>query len=132
MFTLTEIQEAHKKVKSGADFPAYAREIRALGVTHYDTYVSDGHVVYLGNPEPLISPAKYDAIEVAKDINSEKFIEQLRLHQSGGTDYMTFCRDCAMCGVEKWTLDLETSTCTYYDRDGTSVLVESFGAKKSL
>ena len=114
MFTLSQIQEAHKKVKTGADFPAYAREIQALGVTHYDTCVSDGHAVYLGNGESLVSPAKYDALGVAKNINSEKFIERLRLHQSGRTDYMTFCQDCAVCGVEKWTLDLEKGTCTYF------------------
>lgn len=130
MFTLSDIQSAHAKVRSGADFPAYAREIYALGVTHYDTYVSDGHAVYLGNGEPLLSPAKYDTLEVATIVNPEKFTERLRLHQSGGTDYMTFCRDCAESGIEKWTLDLEKGACTYYDQTGTSVLVEHFGGEK--
>jgi len=127
MFTLSQIQEAHKKVQSGADFPAYAGEIHALGVTHYDVFVADGHAVYLGNPEPIIAPAKYETLIVAKSVNSEKFITGLRLHQSGGTDYMTFCRDCAECGVEKWTLNLEEKTCTYYDREGKQILVERFG-----
>jgi uncharacterized protein YbcV (DUF1398 family) len=99
-------------------------------VTAYDTYVSDGHAVYLGNPEPLVSPAKYETLIVAKNVNSEKFITELRLHQSGGTDYMTFCRDCAECGVEKWTLNLIDQTCTYYDRDGNIILVERFGKEK--
>ncbi len=127
MFTLSEIQEAHKKVQSGADFPAYAREIHALGVTHYDVFVADGHAVYLGNLEPIIAPAKYETLIVAENVNSEKFITKLRFHQSGGTDYMTFCRDCAECGVEKWTLNLIDQTCTYYDREGKEILVERFG-----
>lgn len=30
MFTLDQIQEAHKKVKSGADFPTYAQELSEM------------------------------------------------------------------------------------------------------
>ena len=127
MFTLSQIQEAHKKVQSGADFPAYAGEIHALGVTRYDVFVADGHAVYLGNPEPIVAPAKYHTLIVAENVNSEKFITELRLHQSGGTDYMTFFRDCVACGIEKWTLNLEEKTCTYYDRKGKKNLVERFG-----
>jgi uncharacterized protein YbcV (DUF1398 family) len=130
MFTLNQIQEAHQKVQSGADFPAYAGEIHALGVTHYDVFVADGHAVYLGNPEPIIAPAKYHTLIVAENVNSEKFITKLRFHQSGGTDYMTFCRDCAECGVEKWTLNLIDQTCIYYDREGKQILVERFGKEK--
>ena len=32
MFTLEQIKLAHSKVKSGADFPAYIKELKALGV----------------------------------------------------------------------------------------------------
>ena len=48
MFTLDQIKSAHSKVKSGADFPAYIREIKELGVTYYEAYVADGHVDYHG------------------------------------------------------------------------------------
>ena len=94
-FTLSDISTAHARVKTGADFPQYARDLIAMGVTAYDTFVSDGHAVYLGNSEPLISPAKYDTLSIAESPNQEQFITRLRLHQSGGTDYMTFCQDCA-------------------------------------
>ena len=33
MFTLDQIREAHSRVKSGADFPKYARELTEMGVT---------------------------------------------------------------------------------------------------
>lgn len=36
MFTAEQIKTAHRKVKSGADFPAYIKEIKVLGVTHYE------------------------------------------------------------------------------------------------
>jgi uncharacterized protein YbcV (DUF1398 family) len=95
-------------------------------VTAYDTYVSDGHAVYLGNSEPIVSPAKYDTLQIADTVNQEKFIERLKLHQSGGTDYMTFCQDCAENGIEKWILDMSAHNCTYYDVSGNAVHTENF------
>lgn len=127
MFTLSDISDAHARVKSGADFQQYALDLIAMWVTAYDTYVSDGHTVYLGNTEPLISPAKYDTLIIAKYCNKERFLERLKLHQSGGTDYMTFCQDCAENGIKKWTLDMSAHTCTYYDTSGNAVHTERFG-----
>ena len=48
MFTIEQIKTAHAKVKSGADFPAYIREIKQLGVAAYETWVTDGHTEYKG------------------------------------------------------------------------------------
>jgi uncharacterized protein YbcV (DUF1398 family) len=48
MFTVEQIKAAHSKVKSGADFPSYIKEIKSLGVTHYEAYVTDGHIDYHG------------------------------------------------------------------------------------
>lgn len=126
MFTLKDISEAHASVKTWADFPRYARTITEMGVTAYDTYVSDGHAVYFGNPDPLPSPPKYENLQVAPDANKEHFIERLRVHQNGGSDYMTFCQDCAQNGVEKWTLDMKAGTCTYFDTKGQVLIVEHF------
>ena len=62
MFTLDQIKSAHSKVKSGADFPAYIKEIKQLGVTYYETFVSDGHTVYFGlNDFETAASPKYDA-----------------------------------------------------------------------
>lgn len=126
MFTLSDISREHAKVKTGADFPIYARTLTEMWVIAYDTYVSDGHAVYLWNDEPLISPPKYEPIEVAENTNKDIFIERLRIHQNGGSDYMTFCRDCAENGVEKWTLDLEAGSCTYFDIKWNTLVVEHF------
>lgn len=126
MFHLSQIQEAHAKVKSGADFPQYARDLISLGVVWYDTFVSDGHAVYFGNPEILISEAKYETLSLSSEVKKDYFQERLKLHQAGGTDYMTFCQDSADSGIEKWTLNMPAGTCTYYDIFGNSVLVEYF------
>ena len=36
MFTVEQIQEAHSKVKSGADFPKYIQDIKKLGVDAFE------------------------------------------------------------------------------------------------
>lgn len=39
---------------------------------------------------------------------------------------MTFCQDCADTGVERWTLDMQAGTCTYYDETGKTIHTEYF------
>ena len=65
MFQLKEIKEAHSKVKSGADFPKYVQELIKLGVTKYDTFVSNGHTLFVGtNNYHVQSEPKYSTLEV--------------------------------------------------------------------
>ncbi|HRG38738.1 MAG TPA: DUF1398 family protein [Bacteroidia bacterium] len=125
MFTLEQIKAAHAKVKSGADFPAYIQDIIKLGVTSYDTYVTDGHVDYKGiENHKLTASAKYEELIIAEISNKEQFLKDLKAHQQGKTDYPTFCKDCAKSGVYKWEVRMDTMTCTYYDKAGNELLVE--------
>jgi uncharacterized protein YbcV (DUF1398 family) len=129
MFQLTDIKAAHSKVKSGADFPAYIQELIKLGVTRYDSFVNDGHVVYYGeNNYQIAAEAKYPELAVADIGNQESFNRQLKLHQQGQTDYPTFCRDAADAGVEKWRVDMKQMTCTYYDKANNIMLEEKIPA----
>lgn len=123
--TLEQIQNAHSQVKSGADFPAYIQAIKTLGVSHYQAYVSDGHTDYHGtNNEKVTSPAKYDAIQIAEEVDEAVFKAELLAHQQGKTDYLTFIHMCAETGIEKWEIDVFKMTCTYFDPAGHMVLVE--------
>lgn len=125
MLTLVEIQTAHSKVKSGADFPAYIQEIKSLGVTHYEAFVADGHVDYHhGNDETVTAPAKYAPIEIAAVHNLDVFKAELKAHQQGKTDYLTFIQMCAATGIEKWEICMDQMTCTYFDQAANVVLVE--------
>jgi len=102
MFTVEQIKTAHSKVKSGADFPSYIQEIKALGVTHYEAYVADGHIDYHGANEYLVKvPAKYKPLFVAETSDAETFKAELLAHQQGKTDYLTFIKMCATVGIEK-------------------------------
>ena len=125
MFTTEQIITAHSKEKSGADFPLYIREIKHLGVTSYEVFVTDGRTRYFGENDYNISDrAKYEAMTIAQTTNATQFIANLKAHQQGKTDYMTFCADCAKSGIEKWVVGLEKMTCTYFDLAGNEILAE--------
>lgn len=126
MFTLDQIKAAHSKVKSGADFPDYIQELIALGVTGYETHVADGHTDYFGgNGFTVSSEPKYATLEIAAASDAEQFRQRLKAHQRGETNYPTFCADCAKTGVQKWIVDMEKMTCTYYDIPGRTMLTEA-------
>ncbi|MFN3754112.1 DUF1398 domain-containing protein [Flavobacterium sp.] len=126
MFTIEQIKAAHAKVKSGADFPNYVQDLIQLGVTHYEAFVSDGHTNYFGKDNyKTSSSSKYDSLTVAENSSIEQFKSDLKAHQQGKTDYMTFCNDSAKSGVEKWVVCMEKMTCTYYDKAGKEMLLEA-------
>ncbi len=125
MFTLEQIKTAHSKVKSGADFAAYINDIKQLGVTGYETYVSDGHTDYYGENEFKRSTvSKYETLAIEEKSKAVQFKMDLKAHQQGQTNYPTFCNDCAKSGIEKWTVRMDNMTCTYYDKSGNEILVE--------
>jgi len=125
MFTAEQVKAAHSKVKSGADFPAYIEEIKSLGVTHYETYVMDGHSEYHeGDNYTAKIPAKYAPLLIADTVKIKEFKTELIAHQRGKTDFLTFIKMCAYTGIEKWKICMNKMTCTYFDKDGNEVLVE--------
>ncbi|MDE3237234.1 MAG: DUF1398 family protein [Bacteroidota bacterium] len=125
MFTVEEIKKAHSKVKNGADFPLYIQEIKQLGVTAFETWVIDSHTEYFGKDDYQTKSAPmYENLVIHENSDKDKFTHYLQIHQSGKTDYYTFCRDCAASGIEKWFVSLIEMTCTYYDKAGNKVLVE--------
>ena len=125
MFTIEQIKTAHAKVKSGADFPNYIQDIIKLGVTGYETYVSDSHTLFLGEDNYSVeSAAKYTPLTIADKSDAALFIKDLKEHQLGKSDYMSFCESCAKCGIEKWVVDMAKMTCSYFDKAGNEILAE--------
>jgi uncharacterized protein YbcV (DUF1398 family) len=126
MFTIEQIQTAHGRVKSGADFPRYVQDIITLGVTSYSTFLEDGHTLFAGKDGyTRTSPPKYAALPIAGHSNNQQFQKELKAHQQGQTDYLTFCRLAANHGVEKWIVDMARMTCTYYNKAGQEMLIET-------
>ncbi|WP_373496424.1 DUF1398 domain-containing protein [Aquiflexum sp.] len=126
MFTIEQTKAAHSKVKSGADFPGYIKELKTLGVISYEHFVADGQIQYHGEENFQISATpKWPEMEIAETGSIEKLKQALGIHQQGRTDYLTFCKQSAEAGVKKWIVDFKQMTCTYYDRSGDDMVVES-------
>jgi uncharacterized protein YbcV (DUF1398 family) len=129
MFTVSQIKQAHSKVKSGADFPTYIKEIKILGVTAFETWVKDSHTEYFGAHDfKTSSLPMYENLVIADTTDKTTFANSLKIHQQGETDYFTFCKHCAETGIEKWFVCLDEMTCTYYDKSGNVILVEKIPA----
>jgi hypothetical protein len=94
MFTVEQVKSAHGKVKSGADFPSYIQEIKALGVTHYEAYVTDGHIDYHGAKNFTVKvPAKYDPLVIADRSKIEEFKTELVAQKSFSLDKVFLYRE---------------------------------------
>lgn len=125
MFTLQQIQDTHAKVKSGADFPRYIQDMKTLGVTSYTLSVSDGHTTYSGGEDVNISSEiRWPIKAIAAPASPEKLTHDLKIHQLGKTDFLTFCQQAADAGVDKWTVDIAKMKCSYYDSDGNIMVAE--------
>ena len=129
MFTIQQIQTAHSKVKSGADFPSYIQEMKRIGVVTYEHFVTDGYIKYYGTKDFIISAeARWVPMEVAEIGVKAKLKHSLSIHQKGETDYPTFCKQAAQAGVEIWTVDLIKMICTYFDKSGNQMVIETVPA----
>jgi uncharacterized protein YbcV (DUF1398 family) len=129
MFELKDIKAAQSVIKTGADFPKYVQQLIKLGVKKYETYVSDGHTVYYGEDNfRVTTDPLYPRLSVANISDKDRFKHFLKNHQRGQTDFPAFCKHAADTGVEKWTMDMETMTCTYVDKANNRMLEEQIPA----
>ena len=125
MFTIEQIQAAEAKIKSGADFPNFIQEIKAMGVIRNDVFVINGMSVYYGDDDHTVQSAPaYEDLIIEETSSIDELKEALKVHQNGATDYMTFCRQVAVAGVEKWVTDLNEMTVKYLDSAGNEMVIE--------
>ena len=101
------------------------QDIIELGVISFETFVFDNHTNYFGKDNfQIASEGFLETLTVADESNIEQFKSDLKSHQQGNTDYMTFLNDCAKSGVEKWIVVMDKMTCSYYDKAGNEMVVE--------
>lgn len=131
MFTLKQIRQAHSRVKSGADFPAYITNIREQGVLKYETAVLNGNTRYFGQAGFSVETGpNYAFLEIAEATDAIQFVAELRAHQQGKTSFPEFCSACARTGIGKWEADLVEMTCSYYNLRSELVFIESIPATR--
>lgn len=124
MFTLEQINEARSRVKSGADFPTLVHALIQLGVYRYTTWLTDGHSDYEGMDQRISSPPGHAPLPIADRSDRDHFVTRVRHHQQGGSDYPTICNEARAAGVQRWVVDTEAMTCTYFTPSGEVVLLE--------
>lgn len=125
MFTKEQIEAAHNKVKSGADFPQYVREIKNMGVKSHEVVLLDGTWIFKGADEQAVQfNSGMENVDVSTQASAEKFKQILSMHQKGETDYSTFCIQAGEAGIERWISDFEHMTVTYLGSNGDVVDVE--------
>ncbi len=124
MFSKEQIEAAHGKVKSGADFPAYVNEIRSLGVKSHEVSLREGTWMFKGLDSRTVSFVNGPVVPVSERVSVEAFKRSLTNHQRGETDYLTFCQQAGKAGVDRWISDFLNMAVTYYDAAGNVVAVE--------
>ncbi len=125
MFTVEQIKAAHRKVKTGADFPKYVQEIKALGLVRYEYLVSDGRTIYYGeNNYQAAAPAIYPEKNINPVPSASTMENNIRLHQQGKSDFLTICQQAADAGVHHWEVNTQTMLCTYFDSNNQKMLAE--------
>jgi len=75
-------------------------------------------------------PAKYDSLGIADECNQEQFQDDLKKHQQGKSNYLTFINRSAELGIKKWEVCMQKMTCTYFDKAENEVLTEEIPAVK--
>ena len=129
MFTEEQIRQVHSKVKSGADFPSYIQELKGLGVTYYETFLTDGHSVYHGkNHFELITQPRFGTVLIPDEINEAQLRADIANHQQGKSNYEEIIKQCTQNGVKKWAICMDGMTCSYFDKTGNKILVEKIPA----
>lgn len=126
MFTIEHINDLHNQFGSAKTFTEYVRALKALGVERYDSYLADGHSEYFGQGgHSVVSPPAHETLSVAETGQRETFLVHLRRHERRETSYLEMSRGLAHSGIEKWTVDTDRMTMTFYDKAGSGMLVES-------
>ena len=125
MFTIEQINGLHARLGSARTLPEYVRELKALGVERYDSYLADGHSEYFGQGgHRVVSPPVHEVLPVAETAKRETFLQHLRRHERRETTYLEMSRGLAQSGIEKWTVDTGRMTMTFHHKAGSEMLVE--------
>ncbi|WP_394405164.1 DUF1398 domain-containing protein [Streptococcus sp. 20-1249] len=123
MLTLEAIQSAHAQF-TGPDFPKLIQSFKEMGMKTNTVEIDSGCVFYTSDSHVLQTEGVRAQIAVATEADKVQVQSNLARHQAGQSDFQTFCDDMARAGIYKWIIDLETMTCSYYDKNEEIVISE--------
>jgi len=125
-FTLEQINTIHDHLGNSETLRLYTQALGDLGVIHADSYVTDGHTEFFGaDGYKVESLPTHEIFTVADTSNKEEFLHQLDLHESGKTSYVQMSKGLAETGIEKWIIDTQKLTMTFYDKASNELQVDA-------
>ncbi|MGJ9422901.1 DUF1398 family protein [Aeromicrobium sp. CF3.5] len=125
MVSLQQIDDVHARLGTAELLVDYVRALAALGVTHYDSFVIDGHTEYRTvEGTDLVGPPHHDRFEIAESADPEAFHAVMAQVELGALDYTQMSSALARCGVERWSVDTAALTMAYCDTTGGNLLIE--------
>jgi uncharacterized protein YbcV (DUF1398 family) len=125
-FTIKQINEIHYRLGNAETLVQYAQELNKLGVEHADSYLTDGHSEFFAKDGYTVSSsAAHEVLHVAAVSDRERLVYHLKLHGSGKTSYVEMSKGLAESGIEKWVIDTNKLTMTFFDKAGNVLLVDT-------
>lgn len=112
------------KAESQGDFITLIGNLKAIGVVKFITCASTAKSMYYNvDGEEVHDENDFFNFEIGTtDIDG--FVKNLKEHQQGLTDFPTWLKLTADCGVSYWQVDLEQNKCTYYSVKNEEMYVE--------
>jgi hypothetical protein len=108
------------RLGSARTFTEYVRALKALGVD-----LADGHSEYFGQGgHRVVSPPVHEVLPLAESGQRETFLQHRRQHEQRLTTHLEMSRGLARSRIEKWAVDTDRMTMTFYDKAGREMLVE--------
>lgn len=125
-FTADDIRAIYTRPTTGADFPGMIRALKGAGVASYEHLVETGGNVFFGEDGGTLALEKLGpACPVSREADLALLERTISEHQRGLSDFPTLCALVGRAGIAKWVCDLAAMSCSYFDRAGKKILVES-------
>jgi len=76
MFTLDQINKIHDRFGSSKTLAEYLHASKGIGVSTYDSFISDGHSEYYDeHGSKVVSLAVHETFAIADESNEENFLQ---------------------------------------------------------
>ncbi len=113
------------KLESNGDFIPLIINLKQAGVVKFITCASTAKSMYYDKEgNEVHDEDDFFNFEIGL-VDSEKFIENLKKHQQGLTDFPTWLKQTAASGVSYWQVDLVANTCIYFSTDNEQMYIEN-------
>jgi uncharacterized protein YbcV (DUF1398 family) len=125
LFTIEQIEKVHEQYGHHENISLLVSEMKKIGVTHFDYYVSDGSGVYFGpNNHRVKREPRYPSLPINQVQSKDNLRRAIFNHSQGQSDHIVFSLRAADSGVKKWTMHIQNSIITYFDKDDLVIVSE--------